>query len=681
MIYENILWIFQVWFASLLMGLISWPFSAIFFNKISDRGYSLSKIIGWVVLSYSLFVLATIKVVSLSLTSLIFLVLVWTGINFFIERQKKVLSEIKWKQIILIEIMFLALLSVFSYIKGHQPEIYQIERWMDFGFIQALFNTDKLPLFDIWFLGENLNYYYFGHVIGYAVLSLSRISLVPGFYILTAWIFSLLGINVYRLGKDLILLLNENAGWKSRAISGVLSFFNVILAGTMYSVLYIYEYLRYWIWGIPVPFSFYPAPTRIIPGTITEMPIYSYIVAENHAHYWGLLSGVMILGILYALWTEKEELNFTNKKMWMLSFLLGIAYMINTWDALTLGILSLGTVIAKYYDKNKIKLLICCGLLPVFAYIFGLPWTIFFKAPLFGIGIVKTTSSLINWISFWGIQITIIAMFLAGLIYAKKKKIIWEILQKNYKLFLIIITVGFFFLGLLELIYVKDILKEGEWYRANTFFKVYIQIWLWWGIIIGPMIVWMSRRLKRINYKLLFCFIITLIILVQIIYPIKAIQQAHLDNKKFTGIESGLNWWKNKYSQDHSAYLYLTSVRDNLPPNDKIKNIVEAEGESYTDASRFSVFLGWPTIIGWPVHEWTWRGNYDEVRKRREEVKEIYTGKDLIKTKEILEKYKINYVIAGEVEKEKYKDLNYNKLMKIGKIVFDKEEVKVIEVG
>ena len=108
--------------------------------------------------------------------------------------------------------------------------------------------------------------------------------------------------------------------------------------------------------------------------------------------------------------------------------------------------------------------------------------------------------------------------------------------------------------------------------------------------------------------------------------------------------------------------------------------VVEAVGESYTDYARVSAYTGLPTIIGWPVHEWLWRGSYDEAGARIPEVQTIYESKDLEETKKMLEKYKVTYVFIGSLEREKYKNLNEGKFNQLGKIVFQSGETKIYQL-
>lgn len=691
----------SVWGLTLIIGLVSWPATYLFFGKLSDRGYSIAKLLGLLTIGYTAFLGATLNLFPLNQFIFIVIVILWSVINlallFFriIPNKKPLTFNLAGLiQIVAIEAAFLLIFIFWAYIRGHQPKIYQIERFMDFGFIKTLFNTSSLPLEDIWFSGEVLNYYYFSHFIAYLLLTLSSVAPESGFFVLVAWMMALLAINVYRVGADLLTLLGLKRETVSKTVfglAGVLSVFSVIFAGTFYSAHWMASAIKSVFFDSPIPYFWYADPTRSIPGTIIEIPIFSFLVSDLHAHVWGLLSGVLILSLLTALWQKETDtpqanpsvLKWRNGRVWLMAVLLGLTYMINSWDVITLGLLSAAVLLGRYWQTPKWRLLLIIILIPAAAYLTALPWSVFFKAPLTGIGIVPEPSPLKTWLLLWSPKVGVVLLFFGFWLFKawrhRKKENDFKFSFKIPHLAIALTALGL--LVLIELFYFRDILLKGEWFRANTVFKVTMQVWLWTGVLSGSMLVAMVVKTERTSFKYGLVLMIALLIVAQGVYPIRAAWQASLVNKTHSGLDSGLQWWQKKYPCDYAAYQYLASVARKLPADDKIRRIVEAEGESYTDASRFSVFLGWPTIIGWPIHEWTWRGSYDQVGARREEVKEIYTGADEIKTLEILEKYNIDYIIVGEFEKKRYgKYIRPAKLKKMGRVVFDNECALVIEV-
>ena len=128
-----------------------------------------------------------------------------------------------------------------------------------------------------------------------------------------------------------------------------------------------------------------------------------------------------------------------------------------------------------------------------------------------------------------------------------------------------------------------------------------------------------------------------------------------------------------------------TAYLDRVYPDDSViiewinKNIngqpviLEAVGDSYTDFARIAANTGLPTVLGWPVHEWLWRGSWgdpvqpesrvlrefgsDSVAQRVEEVRQIYEASSAEEAQELLHKYNVKYIYIGNMEREKYPDL------------------------
>lgn len=63
---------------------------------------------------------------------------------------------------------------------------------------------------------------------------------------------------------------------------------------------------------------------------------------------------------------------------------------------------------------------------------------------------------------------------------------------------------------------------------------------------------------------------------------------------------------------------------------------------------------GLPTVLGWYVHEWLWRGDTGALNERAQEVEAIYTSTNQEEVKKLLEKYRVRYIFVGAREREKY---------------------------
>ena len=241
-----------------------------------------------------------------------------------------------------------------------------------------------------------------------------------------------------------------------------------------------------------------------------------------------------------------------------------------------------------------------------------------------------------------------------------------------------------------EFFYFKDIYPMH--FRSNTMFKLGYEAFILFSIVAGytiamslggvpslsrddaaiPVKTRLLRRKNGLAMTLMFLiFLLPQLVLVSI-FPIFAVRSYFNGLKTYEGIY-GFNWMMREYPTDYLAIQWLNNQNVKCQmPNAKCENpvIVEADGDSYTDYARFSAFTGIPTVIGWPVHEWLWRGGYDVVAPRREEVRQIYESNDLTFTQSVLKKYSVRYIVVGALERQKYKSLQETKFALLGNEVF-----------
>ena len=106
--------------------------------------------------------------------------------------------------------------------------------------------------------------------------------------------------------------------------------------------------------------------------------------------------------------------------------------------------------------------------------------------------------------------------------------------------------------------------------------------------------------------------------------------------------------------------------------------VLEAPGDEYNAShNRVSSWTGIPTVLGWAGHEGQWRGNYDEVMRRRPDVEAIYTGGQPAQITLLLDKYGIDYVYVGPYERDKYGlgPANLRALDRVLQRVYDRDDV------
>lgn len=239
---------------------------------------------------------------------------------------------------------------------------------------------------------------------------------------------------------------------------------------------------------------------------------------------------------------------------------------------------------------------------------------------------------------------------------------------------LLLALVGLILTFGVEFLYIRDTFET----RMNTVFKLYYQGWLLLAMAatFGAYYVWRSTRgVERGVWAVAFGVLFA----ASLVYPALAYPNRanNFDASKTQPTLDGWAWVQRYYPDDYAAIEWL---RANAPHNSVI---LEAAGNQYSFDDRVSVATGFPTVLGWGGHELQWRGNSDVSGPRETDVQQIYNSRNVDETRTLLEKYNIDYVIVGAIEREKYK-LNsslIDKFGKLGQMVFEQGSMRIYQVG
>jgi len=133
---------------------------------------------------------------------------------------------------------------------------------------------------------------------------------------------------------------------------------------------------------------------------------------------------------------------------------------------------------------------------------------------------------------------------------------------------------------------------------------------------------------------------------------------------------------------DPLEYEAMTWLNQNVTGTPVILEAADSEGD-FKDVARVSSRTGLPTVIGWPCHEAQWRGNRClqgpamPYADRVNDVAAIYTTKDAREARALLEKYDVQYVYVGQLERDKYGEGGLAKFREFMVPVFQKEAVTI----
>jgi uncharacterized membrane protein len=600
------------------------------------------------------------------------------------------------------EVIFLAGLFFWAYIRANNPDIHGLEKFMDFGFLNSILRSNYFPPKDMWYTPFPINYYFFGHL---ATAVLTKLSFLPSFItynLMLATLFALTFSASFSIGMNLFEKANSFA---KSVIAGLISAFLVSFGGNLTTI---YAFFKPYtpadspmpFWQLPfLPFSFpnsywYPNATRFIYHTIHEFPIYSFVVSDLHGHVLDIPFVLLTILAIFVLLNNKKVFY---RNLILLAFLFAVMYMTNAWDGLIYLLLALIFLTISNFYKDYA--LIFSGqtlsrfLKQLFTIFFGfilfsLPFNINFKPFVSGIGVLCAPSFLTNigkigpflfeanhcqrtpfwqFVMLYGFFYFFVISFLFFLKFKQKYQF------SKSDIFVLMLTVLSTILILLpEFVYVKDIYPT--YYRANTMFKLVYEAFMLLSLSSGYILVKLISNIKRKKILIPF-FVVSLILLSLIfIYPVFAINSYYNNLKTYNSLD-GTAYLSSLYPNDYKLINWLNKNIQGQPV------ILEASGDSYTDYARISANTGLPTVIGWSVHEWLWRGTYDIVAPRIADVQTLYTTKDLSAAKSLMRKYNISYVVVSSLERQKYPNLNEQTFSKLGKIVFRSGDTRLYRIN
>lgn len=709
---------FQWYFYLFVLGIIFYPLTKLIFKKFSlDSGYPFAKTLAIIFISYSIYVLSSLKILPFTRLSLFLILGMAIVLNLIIYKKNKKFSKIKSPKtkiffIFIEEFFFIFSFLFLTFIRGQEPSIRGLEKFMDFGFINSILRSQYFPPLDMWLSSDNvnphgyaINYYYFGHLSGATLIRLTNIPAVVGYNLILATIFAQGITLVFSIATNLIFFIDKKIKPLKLTIFGLLGSYLVNLAGNLHTI---YLFTKGYpqenpipFWKILSPFNpqtyWYPNATRFIPFTIHEFPSYSYVVADLHGHVFGIPFVLTTLAfIIIIFFTSKDgqiSLNFKKTKLShlfgenfssflyktvifaFLGFLIAVNYMVNAFDGPIYFLLSLiitfwlfGLSLQSFYLMT----------LTFFSYsFFSLPFSSHFKLFVSGIGLNCSPNFLTQigklgpflfekgncqisplWMLFilWGFFWLNFVFFL--LLKGKKPSQINN--QKSFKqlsnLIFLLFSFGTFLILIPEFFYIKDIYPAH--FRANTMFKLGYQAFIIMSIT-SAIVFYLLKKFQKsffiVIYSLFFTFVF--------IYPFIAFPSYYGKLDKTPNLD-GSQWLTINYPQDKEIIDYLNKNIKGQPV------VLEAQGDSYTDYERISSYTGLPTVAGWWVHEWLWRGNPDIAGKRIPDIVSIYESKDILKTINLIKKYKIKFIVVSQLEKQKYPNLNEKKFTLIGEKIF-----------
>ena len=235
---------------------------------------------------------------------------------------------------------------------------------------------------------------------------------------------------------------------------------------------------------------------------------------------------------------------------------------------------------------------------------------------------------------------------------------------------LIMIGMGVFLPLVVEFIYLRD----NFGIRMNTVFKFYVQAWVLLALAAAygvSVAVQSLRGWGGVVWRLA----LALLVVGGLIYPLLAIPSkiaGYADAPTLDGME----WLQRDHPDDYEAIRWLQANVSGDPV------ILEAPGDHYAAydyVARVSAMTGLPTLLGWGNHENQWRGSYAEAAQREPDIEALYNGLDARRTTDLLDKYGIEYVYVGDLERQRYDPEGLAKFETLMEVAYQRGGVTIYE--
>ncbi|MGD0565971.1 MAG: DUF2298 domain-containing protein, partial [Candidatus Goldiibacteriota bacterium] len=334
-----------------LLSFIALPFNFKVLGNLRDKGYGLAKVSGLFFFAWINWIFVSLNAWRFYQMNLFVLVLGLFALSAYFcwkNRQKFILfARENRRHIIITESVFLAAYLVFVAIKLFCPDIHNIAGHgyngggepMGMAYLSAIFNDVKFPPHDPWMSGYTLNYYYWGQ------LMLASASKLLGYAPALTYNLSLSLLFALCFTAAFSLVYSMTGKYKYAVLGG----FMLACAGNFHTLSFIFDKIvnlhgfREVLNGI-FSFQFIWDPTRIYPSpVITEMPFFSYLYGDLHAHNIVIPVTVLAIALVYNFFTAQNKTynifeSFGQDKPGMILSAAAIAVVtgsmlaINTWN-------------------------------------------------------------------------------------------------------------------------------------------------------------------------------------------------------------------------------------------------------------------------------------------------------------------------------------------------------------
>ena len=690
-----------------VLGLVGHPLGALVLRRVPGAGAGLGRVIALLILTWLVWILGTAGVpngFALAAGALFGVAVLGVGAFLIGRRRGNAEGEGEGHRMAIgAEAVFLLTFAAAVVWVGYSPDVWNTEKPMDMAFISATLASDQIPPHDPWMAGEELNYYYLGHLATGLLVRLSGVEPSAGYNLALAALLALSAAAAFGVGSAI-----ARAGGAARPVlAGLAASALLLLVGTPRGGARALEHE-----GDLIRFDWF-GPSRVIEDTINEFPFFSFLLGDLHAHVLAIPFTLLVVALAL-------QIALHGPRAFLLTALaVGFLYGVNSWSW-PLGLLLVGSGLVVWARRPaggswKGPLLWGAGV-AVGGLVLIAPFLIGFDPNAKGIGLVRQREGLgeflahhaviygaLGWLlvamyvrrfldsrsklrvlAFGSAALAVLLPLMAGADLAGAVVLLALLavavhavlapgeLEPARRFMWALVAGALACLVIPEIVYVRDEFDGGELFRMNTVFKLGYQAWILLAIAGACALAW-GRDWLPWPARWAWRGVALALVILSCAYTVAG-SVARKNGFAGDPASEGRNWLARTAPGDIGAIDWL---RENAP-GDAV--VLEATGDDYSafGHARISTFTGRPTVMGWAGHELQWS---HDPGARRDEVRTMYTSLSETAIRPMLDRYAVRYVVVGPIERTDYGEAGIAKWERIGKTVFDAEGTTVFDLG
>jgi YYY domain-containing protein len=617
------------------------------------------------------------------------------------------------------EAVFAVAFAAMALLVAYAPDVWNTEKPMDMMLVNAVEAASSFPPPDLWMAGETVNYYYLGHLL--LALPAHVLGLAPsvGYNLALAALFGLSAAAAFTLAATLWAAAEpRRAG--SRPAGGPVG--AGVAAAALCLVLGNLAGVKQWLDASDPPAGYdWFATSRVIPGTINEVPAFSFTLGDLHAHV--LAVPFTLLALAFALQVavagpRAASVMRSAAEALAAGLSVGALYAINTWSyPVVAGLLVAGAVVWMRGPEaagRRVSGAVWTVLVLLIGPALLLPFWLDFDPTARGLAVVTEHRPFVAWARetalIYGVLVwALVAAYAARLLASRRplRTAVWGAVGAAFVLSLLapvelagvaalagalavavhallarrlpaaerflwlLVAGGVGCVLLTELVYVRDEFDGGPLYRMNTVFKLGYQAFLLLAVAAACALPWAGRWLPRRAWGA-WAAVAAVLLLLGLVFPYAG-NHARREGFSRSPALDGLGWLRERAPGDVAAIAWLRA----RAPADAV--VLEAAGPDYSafGHARISTFSGRAAVLGWAGHELQWGHDPDG---READVRTLYATTDAAIARPLLAGYGVRYVVVGPIERADYGDAGLAKWDELGRRVLDRDGTTMWEL-